>query len=107
MSTPLLPGRPGTRGDNLLPPAEAAAARNLERRAEVRVADEEDQEFFGREPSPADLRQLLAGINPGDETGLHVRLLLTRLLPEDEFDEAIRHGEVAMAGAEEDPALRF
>lgn len=73
----------------------------------MRVADDEDEDFFGREPDPADLRRLLASLDPGDETGLHIRLLLTRLLPEDEFDEAIRHGEVAMAGARDDPALRF
>lgn len=71
------------------------------------MADDDDRDFLGHEPTPAELRRLLATLDPGDETGLHIRLLLTRLLPESDFAEAIGHGEAALARAGTDFALRF
>ncbi|WP_410564506.1 CHAT domain-containing protein [Amycolatopsis sp. cmx-4-61] len=70
------------------------------------MIDYEEPEFFGHLPSAAELSRLLGTLDPADETGQHVRLLLTRL-PETTFDEAIAHGESALTRAGEDPALRF
>lgn len=69
--------------------------------------DDDDWAFLGHEPNTAELRRLLATLDPDDETGLHIRLLLTRLLPESEYAEAIGHGEAALAGAGTDFALQF
>ncbi|MDS0133226.1 MULTISPECIES: CHAT domain-containing protein [unclassified Amycolatopsis] len=70
------------------------------------MTDGEDADFFGHVPSVAGLRRLLGELDPTDETGQHVRLLLTQL-PETPFDEAIVHGESALARAQDDPSLRF
>lgn len=59
------------------------------------------------EPTVPELRRLLATLDPADASRPRVRLLLAQRLPDEEFGEAIEHGEAALAAARDDPSLAF